>query len=526
MAALLGIGENRIGIETNFFKIGGHSLKATLLNAKIHEAFDVRIALSEIFKRPTIAEIAQTIEGAAKNRHQSIPPAPPQEYYPLSSSQKRLYIEQQMETGNVAYNLPLTLTLEGEIKKDRLEQTFKRLIDRHEALRTSFHAIGEEPAQKIHAAVEFQVEQITLKEGAGSLENLMENQRVPFEMTQAPLMRVVLIKIEEKKQILIFDMHHIVSDGMSHWIFIEEFATLYAEPGKELPPLKLQYKDYSQWQNSLLASEKIHPQRDYWKRQMAAPLPQLKLPEDYPEADGHSYAGDSYTFTIEPGLTARLKEMAKENEITLYVLLLAVYNILLSKYSRQQDIIVGVGSAGRHHADLEGIVGMFINMLPMRNRPENDKTFAQFLQAVSKNALDAYENQDYPLDELIRELRNQGGAGNSLFRTAFQLQNFDIPEVNMPGLKITPYQTGKKYSHFHQVWYLTEEGENLEIDILYSTGKFKHETVAKMAERYIEVLEQVEAEPEIRLQEIVISHDLVTLSAEILEQDADSDFEF
>ncbi|HLP58561.1 MAG TPA: amino acid adenylation domain-containing protein, partial [Candidatus Deferrimicrobium sp.] len=289
-AEVLGIPKKALNIDADFFQMGGHSLKATLLAAKIHKTFQVNVSLTEIFKTPTIRGLANYINAAVKDRYVSLEPAEKKEYYRLSSAQKRLYVLQQMDRQGVGYNIPSFSLLTGEIDKDRIEHTFRVLLNRHESLRTSFHIIGDVPVQRIHDQVEFEIEPLTNEEFIR-----------PFDISRAPLIRVRLTKTGEKKHLLMVDMHHIISDGTSMNILVNDFMALYQ--GKDLPGHRVQYKDFSEWQHN----ESRQRQEDYQLKQLAGELPVLALPADYARPVVQSFAGNSTGFEIAPETLTALK---------------------------------------------------------------------------------------------------------------------------------------------------------------------------------------------------------------------------
>jgi amino acid adenylation domain-containing protein len=496
---VLGLEEGKIGIDDNFFKLGGHSLKATILISKIHKTFNVKVTLGEIFNQPFIRGLSEWIKQLAENRHESIKPVEKKEYYPLSSAQEQLYIQQQMELDTVSCNMPMFFILEGELDRVRLAGVFRQLIRRHENLRTSFVIVEGEAVQRLHENIDFEIE---YNEEVASFIR-------PFDLSRAPLLRVGLIHFSQEgstrdMHLLMVDMHHIITDGISLAILGREFMHLYS--GGTLPGLTLQYKDFSQWQNRLLESEEIKKQEVYWLKQFEGDIPAPGMPTDYPRPDILDFSGEYVFFQINKELTARINKLVLETETTLHVVLLAVCNILFSKYTGGQDFVVGNVVAGRQHSDLENIIGVFVNMLAMRNRPAENKTFRQFLEEVRENALNAYANQDYQFEEMIRKLNLQGNpSGNPLFNVAFQTQNMDIPEIQIPGLTFKPYESKFRISHFDLVISCFEEEDWLDLRIAYSPALFKESTIQQMARHFIEILAQVLENIEIKLAHIEIS---------------------
>ncbi len=518
---VLGIEKEIIGIDANFFHLGGHSLKATALAARIHKILNVNAPLSKVFQLLTIRRLAEYIDGAVKNKYVSIEAAEEREYYGLSSAQKRLYILQRMEEKRTSYNMFHAIVLKGEISKEILEGIFRKLIERHDSLRTSFETIGNEPVQKVHEfeSTAFEIEYFDIaKEGAA--DTIIERFIRPFDLSWAPLLRAGLIKVKMKEHILMLDMHHIVSDAASIEIFVKEFVDLYR--GSLLPSIKRQYKDYSEWQRRLFGTGKIKNQQEYWQKQFAGEIPRLKLPLDYERPLKQSFDFDRVMFEVDRELIAKVRELARDKEsgATIYMILLAVYFILLSKYSGHEDIVVGGGVAGRKHPDTENMMGMFINMLAMRNRPAEEKTFAGFLGEVKRCALAAFENQDYPFDELVKVLNLQREySRHPLFDTEFTFQETAEPFLEIPGLIIEPYDYDHKLLKFDLSLTAFEDEDTIHLTLGFSPQLFKKSTIEKMANHFIEILEQLPANKEIRLKDIKITHELSAAEAAFEEND-------
>ena len=500
------LGVEKIGVHDNFFNLGGHSLKATVLASRIHKEMNVEIPLREIFQRATIRELAEYMDGAAENIYAAIQPVAEQADYPVSAAQKRLYVLNQLDAASTGYNIPAVMVIEGELNRERLAETFYQLLQRHEALRTSFQLKEGEPVQIIHQHTDFKV---NYQEAASAeIKRIVAEFIKPFDLSQAPLFRVGLIRLSKMKHLLMLDIHHIIADGVSMNILTEEFIRLYE--GKGLPKLGIQYKDYAVWQHQLFTGESIHArgrakQEEYWLKAFDDEIPVLNLPTDYPRPTIQSFAGDRITFNTGRELAVGLKNLAAATGGTLYMVLLAAYNVLLSKYAGQEDIIVGSPSAGRPHADLEGIIGMFVNTLAMRNRPESGKTFKEFLLEVKANALSAYENQDYQFEELLEKLNlKRDISRNPLFDVMFALQNVGHSEAKLADVQLTPYQFENRIAKFDLTLEATETGEAIGFSLEYCTKLFRKETVQRMAGHFLNILREVTANPDIRLSEIDI----------------------
>ncbi|MCK4258234.1 MAG: amino acid adenylation domain-containing protein, partial [Halanaerobiales bacterium] len=475
------LGVEKIGIMDNFFNLGGQSLLAILLIGRIFKELNVEVPLTEIFTNPNIKGLASYIRNShqkekAMSIFRAIELMAVKDYYPVSSAQKRLFVLDQMKDGDTSYNMPGAVIIKGELSKERLEKTFDKLIERHEAFRTSFEFIDGKPVQRVHESLEFKVEYIELDRESKLAEQYVKEFIKPFDLSKASLFRVGLIKIEEEKHLLIYDMHHIISDGISMSILVNEFFRLYNE--EELIPLRIQYKDFANWQNELFASEKIGKQEEYWLDQFAGEIPKLNLPTDYPRPNIMSFNGDEITFSLDKELTEKLNEFILKDGATLYMALLATFSILLSKYSAQNDIIIGSPIAGRSHVDLENIIGMFVNTLAMRNYPSGDKTFIKFLEEVKVNSLKAYENQDYQFEMLVDQLDlDRDMSRNPLFDVMFTLQNMESSMNEIQGLEIDTYNLGGNVAKFDLSLTVTETPEEMNCVFEYSTDLFKSETI-------------------------------------------------
>ncbi|WP_227013950.1 non-ribosomal peptide synthetase [Paenibacillus psychroresistens] len=482
------LGVQRMGIADDFFEQGGHSLKATTLISRIHKEMNVEVPLKEVFLRPTVKAMGAYILGLKTSAYAAIEPIPAQAFYPVSSAQKRLFILDQIEGTQTSYNMPGVLAMEGHLDRARLIAAFEALIQRHESLRTSFEWKEGEPIQRVHPHVEFRMDVREAEEG--QIEAIVKEFIRSFDLSQAPLLRVGLLQLDAERHILLYDMHHIISDGMSMSVIIREFAALYA--GKELPALRIQYKDYAAWQHALFLGEGMKQQEAYWLTTFAGELPILNLPTDYPRPPIQSFEGNRVDFTIGKEEKERLYRLMAETGTTLYMVLLAVYSVLLSKYSGQEDIIVGSPIAGRSHADLEPMIGMFVNTLPMRNQAEGHKTFEAFLQEVKENALQAYANQDYPFEELVEKLAlRRDMSRNPLFDTLFVLQNTDRTDIQMENITLSPYEFENKATKFDLTLSVAEEAEVIHFQLEYSSRLFKMDTIERLTGHFRHMLEEV-----------------------------------
>ncbi|SFB46080.1 non-ribosomal peptide synthetase, partial [Clostridium frigidicarnis] len=492
------LGINKIGINDNFFEIGGHSLKAMTIISKIHKETNKEIPLKELFKSPTIKGLSKFIESARETVYSNIEKIEEKECYEASSAQKRMYIIQEFDKESIVYNMPQIFEIQGSMDKAKIEDTFRKLVERHEALRTYFETVEDEIVQKIDNNYEFKLKEEILHK---SIEEIANDFVKPFDLGKAPLFRAEIIKIEDKNYLLI-DIHHIISDGVSMSILINEFATIYN--GQDLKPLRLQYKDFAVWQNNLLKSDGIKKQEQYWVNRFKDEVPVLNLPYDHERPVIQSFEGEVVNFEADEKITQKLRKLTRETETTMHMVLLSAFYILLSKYSQQEDIVVGAPISGRPHADLENIMGMFVNTLALRNKPEGNKKYIDFLNEVKENSLKAYENQSYQLEALVEKLSVRGDTSrNPLFDVMFSMIETDTNINNrLGGLILKPYNEQSKVSKIDLTLDVLEEGRTLKFSMEYCSKLFNKETIERLCKHYISILGNITKNSEIKISEI------------------------
>jgi len=511
---VLGIDKQVIGIDYNFFELGGHSLKAIILAERIHKTLNVKLQLAQIFKTPTIRELAAFMNTApVKEKHTPIEPVEKSEYYPLSSAQKRLYILQQMDQQGTAYNIPAAISFSGHLDKDKLEHTFRQLIKRHESLRTSFEMIKGEPVQRIHHRVEFKVEYYDGRAGADmqSASNIEKRFVRHFHLSEAPLLRAAVQEQGGRNYLLMVDMHHIISDGLSALVLQNDFAALYND--ETLPTLRLQYKDFSQWQNHERHKGKLKGQEEYWLKEFKGKIPVLNLPTDYPRPGLRTFAGRTLKFEIPGEENARLNGIALKERATLFMVYLAITNIFLSKISGQEDIVIGVPVVGRKHADLEPIIGMFVNTLALRSRIPGEETFGGFLKELKNRTLEAFDNQDFQFEDLVDHvLVARDPSRNPIFDLLFTLVT-DYGISPPPGrgrekeLKILEeentdagfLQTTAKFDL--KIVGVEQKGKS-DFFFEYNTTLFKKETIERLISYFKNITNLVAGNPGIKISQI------------------------
>ncbi|MDQ0232873.1 non-ribosomal peptide synthetase [Metabacillus malikii] len=496
---ILGSEEGKIGRSDNLFHLGMHSLRIASFVSKIYREFEVSIPIHIMFELSTVKKQAAYISQIKREEIYGIEKVDEKDEYPLSSAQKRIFMIQALNQDQISYNMSKAIVIDGPLETERVQYAFNMLMKRHEALRTSFQVKDGEPIQVVH-------DEVFINMGVSQLEDRTIEEFVadfvqPFDLSRDPLLRVKLVKLEENKHLLLIDIHHIVSDGQSVQLLVNEFVQLYE--GKELSEPALQYKDYASWQNEFLESEELKRQEQYWLNQYEGGYPVLQLPTDFTRPPVKETRGDSLSVHIETALTSDLHQLAAKRGTTLFMLLLAAYNVLLSKYSNQEDIIVGTPISGRNHHDVENMMGMFVNTLALRNFPNKGKTFLDFLDLVKQSTLAAIENQDYPFELLVEKLKVQRDTSrNPLFDTMFTLQESSYSQVEMEGLHLSTVDIESNSSKFDLSLFVSEGKDGLEVQFEYRTSLFKKESIERLSQHFIKILNTIAASPQLKLADI------------------------
>lgn len=486
-----------IGIHDDFFERGGHSLKAAVLAGKLQQATGAVVPLSLIFELTTIAEIAawlKDLDGTAVTA-EPIPKTEHREWYPMSRAQRRQYMMQMLAGEATMYHVPFALRLQGRLDAARLEEAFTALIGRHESLRTTFHMTKDEFRQMVHSPYAFKLEDLdpatltgdeelrgALPSGA-EVTRLMEAFQRPFHLDKLPLLRAGLLRLNEENHLLLLDIHHIITDGVSSSLLVNELSQLYA--GKSMPELRVQYSDYAVWQEAEFAKAAYAEHKRYWMEIFEGKPADLELPTDRPRPSLPSYKGRRLSFRLDAQTTAEARKLAREAKTTLYTVLLGAFSAMLAKYSGQAEVIVGTPAAGRDHADTHGMIGMFVNTLALRTRPERDKTVRAYLDELHNHVVESLSRQSYPFEELVEGLKaDTDRSRNPLFDVMFVLQNMDKAVMEAGGLVFDemPFDTGT--SKFDLTLEAVEREVEIELQLEYATDLFHEETAYRMAESY------------------------------------------
>ncbi|MEW7293170.1 amino acid adenylation domain-containing protein [Aquimarina sp. 2304DJ70-9] len=497
---LLGLAEDEIGITQNFLELGGHSIKVMLMLNKIQKELNVKVPMNEAFDNLEIQSLAKYIDSLNKETAYSpVKKASEKEFYPLSSAQKRLYFLHEFNPEAVTYNIPKIVKIKGKPNKSGIKNAFQKLVKRHEILRTSFLMEGANPVQKVHDKVSFELEYYECEEN--KLNTTIKEFIRPFNLQEPSLLRVGLVKISKEEHMLIVDMHHIITDGVSESILIKEFMAIYDK--QKLPKLSVQYKDYVEWQMEKSQQLVLQRQKEYWLDEFKNKQSSLNLPSDYTRPAVNTNEGRVAYFSLNTKQTNALKGLAKQEQTTLYVVLLSIFNILLSKLTNEEDITIGSPVAGRQHADIESVVGVFINMLALRNFPKGDLSFTTFLSNVKSKVLDAFNHQEYPYEELIDALElGRDINHNPLFDVMFAYQNFDNEPLEISNLEVTPYEPEHNVSKLDLSLQVYEATDELQLQFEYSTQLFKEETIQRFISYFNEIISEVTSNPVIAINDI------------------------
>ncbi|WP_375511245.1 amino acid adenylation domain-containing protein [uncultured Nostoc sp.] len=507
----------QVGIYDNFFELGGHSLLATQLLSRIRTSLKVELPLRSLFAAATLAELAQEMgqlqqQSLEKTSLPILPRARDTEL-PLSYGQQRLWFLDQFEPNSAIYNIPTALHLQGTLKVAALEQSLQEIIHRHEALRTNFITVDGKPSQIIQtqtnwtfSVVEYQ--HLSTTEQKIAIQQLAQKQLIqPFNLATEALIRATLVVLNKTEHVLLVCMHHIVSDGWSMGVFVQELAALYNAYSQgqtlSLPPLPIQYADFAIWQRQWLQGDVLQRQLSYWQQQLADAPALLVLPTDRPRPAVQSFAGAYQQFALSKQLTSGLIQLSQEQGVTLFMTLLAAYDTLLYRYTGVADILVGSPIANRDRSELEGLIGFFVNTLVMRTNLSGNFSFCELLGRVREMAMDAYSHQDLPFEMLVEALQPERDLSHTpLFQVAFVLQNAPMSQFELTGLTVSPLVVEGTTSRFD----LTLSMENTATGLVglweYNTDLFDGSTIERMTSHFMTLLEGIIANPEERISQL------------------------
>jgi amino acid adenylation domain-containing protein len=471
---------------------------------------DIPVELIEQIKinKTEILAFLNTAKDQAVTSQKDIPKLPTNALKQLSFAQQRLWFLGQMESSNATYNMSMGLQLEGKLDVNALSESLGYVINRHESLRMYFPTMEGQPHIQIKKIENFNVLSLqdlsNLDQPTQSVivETLINNNiQEPFNLNTGPLFKAKLLQLKDNQFILLLNMHHISSDGWSMGIFMRELRHAYLafSQGEKptLEPLPIQYSDFATWQRNWLQGEVLETQINYWKKQLQDAPPRLELPTDHARPPIQSYRGSHYSHTLTPELTEQLNSLSQQEGVSLYMLLLAVFNLLLSRYSRQNDLCIGSPIANRPHRQTEGLIGFFANTLVLRNQIKPEQTFQEFLQQTRQTCLEAYQHQDIPFEFLVEQLKPVRSLSyNPIFQVMFTVENNDSEALNLPGLKIEWLDSSYPFAKFDLSLLALESDGQLNCTWEYATDLFETITIQRMAEHWEVFLQQIVTNPQ------------------------------
>ncbi len=503
----------RVGAEDNFFELGGHSLLATRVMVRLRDAFGLDLPLRRLFETPTVAGLARQAGAAGTIEEQAPPLRPRGTAEPrLSFAQERLWFLEQLQPEAAAYNLPVALRLDGSPRVGALSGALSEIVRRHESLRTTLEVRGGEPVQVIHPAAPLLLPIVDLAALPSQLRSeaaqrlALEESLRPFDLAAGPVIRASLLRLGPEEHVLLVTLHHVVSDGWSMGLLIREASTLYkalleGRPSP-LPELAVQYADFSVWQREWLRGEVLESQLAWWREHLKGAPGVLDLPADRPRPAVRSTRGGRVLVEIPPEVARNLAALGRTRGATPFMLYLATFQILLGRLAGREDLVVGMPIAGRVRAELEPLIGLFLNTLALRGDLSGDPTFGEHLARVREAALGAYAHQELPFERLVDELAPERNLTHApVFQVLFVFQNVPLGTLELPGLTWSPLQNASGMAKFDLTLTLQEEGEGLAGQLGFNRDLFDEATVRRWAGYLGVLLEGVVREPEKRLSE-------------------------
>jgi acyl carrier protein len=517
----------RVGINENFFELGGHSLLATQVISRVREAFNVEVALREIFEHSTVRGLAEVVEQERRaGRMTAAPPIMPVERkgeLPLSFAQQRLWFLGQLMPDSSVYNMPTAVRFTGLLNVPALENSLGEIVRRHEALRTIFAEgknADKRPVQVITASrlMELPVADLSAlqeRERESWLRKSAEEEaQRPLDLAKGPHLRGHLLKVGNDDNVVLFTLHHIVADGWSTRLLINEVTALYESFSRgeqsRLPELSIQYADFAVWQREWLAGEVLGAQLDYWKRQLKGTLPPLNISTDRPRPKASSYRGTQLQISIGRQKSDMAKALSRKEGATLFMVLLAAFDSLLYCYTSQEDMVVGTDVANRNRSEVEGLIGFFVNQLVMRVSLSGNPEFRELLARVREVALGAYAHQDLPFEKLVEALNPERSLSRTpLFQVKMILQNIpSVPDERIRAAErhLVGRSLGAELIRTAEVdlnLIIHDTPQGLIAQLRYGADLFDETTASRFLKDFESILDRVTAEPDVRLSELV-----------------------
>ncbi|TBU87287.1 condensation domain-containing protein, partial [Stutzerimonas kirkiae] len=500
----------KVGLTDNFFELGGHSLLATQVISRIRQALNVELPLRTLFEAPVLAEFAAHTGQGASSTAPAFQRVDRTQPLPLSYAQQRQWFIWQLESESAAYNIPTALRLKGELYIEALRSGFYTLIARHETLRTTFQQEREQALQVVYPRIDLVLDHEYLERADEVLIQSKVEEEIarPFDLEQGPLLRVKLLQLSEDDHVLILTLHHIISDGWSMPIMVDELVQLYEgyRTGQQvsLPELPIQYADYAIWQRQWMEAGEQERQLAYWKAQLGEEQPVLELPTDRPRSAIRSHAGAKLAIELNEELAKSLKQLAQQQGATLFMLLLASFQTLLHRYSGQNDIRVGVPIANRNRAETEGLIGFFVNTQVLKAKFDLDTTFSGLLRQVQQTSLAALAHQDLPFEQLVEALHPERSLSHSpLFQVMYNHQSQVKGESRrLPGLEVEGLILEGHTAKFDLTLDTFEHEQGVGASLSYATALFDKPTIERLARHWLNLLEGVVNRPSQRVAEL------------------------
>ncbi|WP_071189193.1 condensation domain-containing protein [Trichormus sp. NMC-1] len=511
VAQVLSISLNEINLQQPLSNLGIDSLQAFDLKNRIQKDLGVTLSAVDLFET-SIVQIGKQILSTNQTNIQTIQPVSRNSELPLCLAQERLWFLDQLEPGNPFYNVAIAIRLNGKLDGVILETSLNEIIKRHESLRTTFVAVGGKPVQFIHESLEvkFSCLDLTTQENCdGDIQSLiLQETQKPFHLAELPLLRGKLLTLKPDENLLIITIHHIIADGWSIGVLVQELATVYTaftvnKPAL-LPELSIQYADYAYWQRNYYQSDINDKQLNYWKQQLSNSAALLNLSTDKPRPAIQTFIGKKEFFTIPAEIKAEVKKLNQQEGVTLFMTLLAVFKTLLYCYTEQEDILVGSPVVGRNWRETENLIGFFINTLVFRSDFSSNPSFRELLKQIRAVALDAYTHQDLPFEKLVEELKPERNLSyNPLFQVMFILQNAPIPTVDNSELTWQPEEVDIGTSKFDLKLSLWESDKGINGSFEYKTDLFAATTIKRMVSHYKLILQTVIENPDIQVHKLI-----------------------
>ncbi|MGN7744406.1 amino acid adenylation domain-containing protein, partial [Pseudomonas sp. 22526] len=500
------LGAERIGLTDHFFELGGHSLLAMQVVSRLRHTLGVEVPLKTLFEQPRLEGFVRALPAGDAEGVQAPAMVPVERGQPLALSyaQERQWFLWQLEPESAAYHVPSALRLKGRLDRAALQRSFDTLVARHESLRTHLQQDGQRTVQVIRAGASVDIARVDAKGvDEAQLKTLVEAEIAqPFDLEQGPLLRVKLLCLSEEEHVLVLVQHHIVSDGWSMQIMVDELVQLYAAYSQgqdlQLPVLPIQYADYAVWQRGWMDAGERERQLDYWMKQLGGEQPVLELPFDHQRPAVQSHRGARLGIALDPLLATQLKAMAQQQGVTLFMLLLASFQTLLHRYSGQEDIRVGVPIANRNRVETERLIGFFVNTQVLKADIDGQMTVAQLLQQVKQRALQAQSHQDLPFEQLVEALQPERSLShNPLFQVMFNHQTDargGRAEQQLPGLRVEGLEWDSRTAHFDLDLDIQEAEEGIWASLGYARDLFEPATVERMARHWQNLLQAMVAD--------------------------------